>query len=980
MRAPAGGAIDRSKPLRFTWEGRAYEGFDGDTLASALVANRVRVVGRSFKYHRPRGIIAAGAEESNALVQLGEGARSTPNVRATEIRLYDGLVARAVNCWPTARHDVWGLLGLAARFLPAGFYYKTFMWPNWHVYEWLIRRAAGLGRAASQPDPDRYESRFEHCDVLVVGAGPSGLAAARAAAGTGARVILVEQDTCVGGALHNDEREIDGSDGVAWARMAAAALAKHSDVRILLRTTAVGYHDHNSLTLIEQMGDEQACGADPSAARYRTWLVRAKRVVLATGAIERPLVFPGNDLPGVMLASAARHYARRFAVRPGNKAVIFTNNDDAYRTAKALALVGTSVVAIVDVRTQVRDELKRLAAEVGAQHVAGGMIVQTRGAKGLSGVRVRDASGERWLACDHLAMSGGYNPTVHLFSQSGGRLRFDERLCAYVPDRSVQDERSVGAARGAFSLSDAIGDGVAAGKQAALACGHAETRSPETSVADERDEAPLQPCWKVSGMGKAFVDFQNDVSTDDIALSARENFQSVEHLKRYTTLGMASDQGKTSNVNAIAIMAGLTRQSIEQTGHTRYRFPFTPVALGAFAGRNRDELFRPSRRLPAHDWHAEAGAIVEDFGGWMRPAAYPRPGETRHETEQREVAAVRTAVGLFDGSPLGKIEVKGADAGRFLDLIYANTMSTLKPGKVRYGLMLNEHGVIIDDGVATRLGDDHFLVGTSSGGADRIAAYMEEWLQCEWLDFDVLVAPVTTAWGVVTLTGPAARSILRRIGTDVELDAFPHMSFVQGHVGGQRARIFRVSYTGETSYEINVPARRTADLWRLIMRAGAADGIMPVGIDAWDALRTEKGYLHIGADTDGTTTALDVGWGHVLKKSNDFVGKRSLLRPHDQRADRLNFVGLASDQGSRERLPIGAHLTGSSDDTIAGSDGYVTSSMFSAALDHPVALGMVRNGRARMGERVRLTNGQRSYSATIVEPQFYDKTGERLRD
>ena len=978
MRTPTGGAIDRSKRLRFTWEGRSYEGYEGDTLASALLANGVRVVGRSFKYHRPRGIIAAGTEESNALIQLGEGARSTPNVRATEIKLYDGLVARPVNCWPNARYDIGGLIGLAARFLPAGFYYKTFMWPSWHLYEGFIRRAAGLGRAASEPDPDRYESRFAHCDVLVVGAGPSGLASARAAAASGARVILVEQDSSFGGALHNDEREINGRSGVAWANITAAELATHGDVKLLLRTTAVGYHDHNSVTLIEQMADENACAADPGVARYRTWLVRAKHIVLATGAIERPLVFPGNDLPGVMLASAARLYARRFAVRPGEKAVIFTNNDDAYRTASELAQVGTRLVAVVDVRSDVREELVRLANKCGAQHVAGGTIVQTRGRKGLSGVKVRDKNGERWLDCDHLSISGGYNPTVHLFSQSGGRLRFDDALCAYVPDRSVQDERTVGAARGVYALSDAISDGAAAGLKAALACGYADVQPAVPFVAEEGDEAPIQPCWSVKGKGKAFVDFQNDVTTDDIALSARENFQSVEHLKRFTTLGMAPDQGKTSNVNAIAIMASLTRRSIERTGHTRYRFPFTPVALGAFAGRNRHELFRPLRRLPAHRLHAEAGAICEDFGGWMRPAAYPQPGETRHEAELREAKAVRTAAGLFDGSPLGKIEVKGADASRFLDLIYANTMSTLKVGKVRYGLMLNEHGVVIDDGVATRLGDDHFLVGTSSGGADRIAAWMEEWLQCEWLNFDVLIAPVTTAWGVVTLTGPAAKAILRTVGTDIDLDAFPHMSFAHGQVAGHPARIFRVSYTGETSYEINLPARRTVDLWRLIMKAGAADGIMPVGIDAWDALRTEKGYLHIGADTDGTTTALDVGWGHILKKSNDFVGKRSLLRPHDRSDDRLNFVGLASDAGS-DRLPIGAHLIDISSDIIAGSDGYVTSSTFSDALGHPVALGMVRKGRARTGERVRLTDGQRSYIATIVEPQFYDKNGERLR-
>jgi sarcosine oxidase subunit alpha len=477
--------------------------------------------------------------------------------------------------------------------------------------------------------------------------------------------------------------------------------------------------------------------------------------------------------------------------------------------------------------------------------------------------------------------------------------------------------------------------------------------------------------------GKAFVDFQNDVSVSDIALSAQESFQSVEHLKRYTTLGMASDQGKTSNVNALAIMATLTGRSIEETGHTRYRFPFTPMALGALAGRNRGAIFRPLRHLPAHRWHEEAGAVFEDFGGWARPAFYPQPGEARHAAEQREALAVRNCVGLFDGSPLGKIEVKGPDAARFLDLIYANTMSTLKVGKVRYGLMLNEQGVVIDDGVATRLAEDHFLLGTSSGGADRISAWMEEWLQCEWLDFDVIVAPITTTWGVVTVTGPLAKRLIAKVGTDIDLNSLTHMSFATGSVGGIEARMFRVSYTGEASFEINVPARATEALWRVLMIAGAPLGIAPVGIDAWDLLRTEKGYLHIGADTDGTTTALDVGWGHIMKKKNEFVGKRSLLRPEDQRPDRLHFVGLSAETGTG-KLPIGAHILAEPAAGDLRSDGYVTSSAYSPYLDQPVALGMLRGGRARLGETVRLRSGDRTYVAVVVDPAFYDKEGDRL--
>lgn len=978
-RLDRGGRIDRTRPLRFVWEGRQLQGYAGDTLASALVANGVRLLGRSFKYHRPRGLIGAGVEESNVLVQLGTGARSTPNMRATEIVLYDGLVARPVNCWPSSRFDIGSLLNLASRFLPAGFYYKTFMWPDWHLYEGFIRRAAGLGKVAKHADPDRYESRFAHCDVLVVGAGPSGLAAALSAAATGARVILADQDTSLGGSLLIDAASIDGLRSDDWIAHAAARLAACEEAQVLFRTTVVGYHDHNSLTMVEQLGDEAVCAGDTGRARYRTWLVRVKRVVLATGAIERPLVFPGNDRPGAMLASASRQYVARYAAVPGRRAVVFTNNDDAYRTAIDLADAGCRVAAVVDVRADVATDLTDALGAKGIRVIADAAVTATRGANVLKAVRVRSPAGNEWLACDHLAMSGGFNPTIHLFSQSGGSLRFDDALAAFVPGTSVQAERSVGAASGTFDLAAGVRQGHDAGLDAAEAAGLPTDGAGAAPVVDiVRAVTPLQACWHVEGSGKAFIDFQNDVCVSDVALSARENFRSVEHLKRYTTLGMAADQGKTSNVNALAIMAALTGRSVEETGYTRYRFPFTPIPLGALAGRNRVALYRPLRRMPAHDCHVAAGAKFEDFGGWERPACYPRAGETPFAAEQREAMAVRTAAGLFDGSPLGKIEVKGPDAGRFLDLIYANTMSTVKPGKVRYGLMLNEFGVVIDDGVATRLADDHFLVGTSSGQADRIASWMEEWLQCEWLELDVLVAPVTTAWGVVTLTGPSAREILERAGCSVELGGFPHMSFAEGRVGDLPARIFRVSYTGETSYEINVPADSTMALWTLLMSAGAARGIAPVGIDAWMVLRTEKGYLHIGADTDGSTNALDVGWGHFLKKTNDFIGQRSLLRSEDQRTDRLQFVGFAVESG-QPPLELGAHVILNDVSGAARSDGYVTSSAYSPFLRQAVALGMLRGGSGRKGEKVRIGSADAAREATVVDPTFYDPAGERLR-
>ena len=974
FRLANGGTIDRARPVRFTFEGKPYQGFEGDTLASALLANGVRLVGRSFKYHRPRGIFGAGPEESNALMQAGVGARSTPNMRATEARLHDGLTAKAVNCWPSAAFDVGGVNGLISRFIPAGFYYKTFMWPTWHLFEWAIRRAAGLGKAPAEADPDRYELRYAHCDVLVVGSGAAGLAAARAAAASGARVILAEQDSRIGGQLLWDGGAIDGQDASQWAAAQGEALAGMPDVRVLTNTTVTGYFDHNALTMIEAVSGD-AADASAGTPRYRQWEVRAERVVLATGAIERPLVFPGNDRPGVMLASAVRHYIGRYAVRPGQAAVIFTNNDEAYRTALAFHRAGGNVAAVVDTRDAIPDHVRASVAEFGAELHLGAAVVATSGRKALRSVTVRKADGARvQFGCDLLAVSGGANPTVHLFSQSGGRLTFDEERLMFVPGKSVQQEVSIGAAAGTATLSRALADGHAAG----LAASGGEPAGITSPVASggEHPATTIAPCWSVDAPGKAFVDLLNDVSVDDIGLSARENFVSVEHLKRYTTLGMGTDQGKTSNVNALAIMAELTGRSIAQTGTTRYRFPYVPTALGAFAGRSHGDLLRAQRRLPMHDWHIANGAAMDDYG-WLRPASYPRAGESRHDAPMRESQAVRSGVGLFDGSPLGKIEVRGPDAGRLLDFIYTSAMSTLKVGKVRYGLMLNELGVIIDDGVCARLGEDHYLVGPSSAGAERIAGWLEEWLQCEFVDYDVLVAPVTTSWAVITLTGPKARAVLDKLGADFDIgaEAFPHMSMREGHVGGVPARVFRVSYTGEVSFEINVPTRAAPALWDAAVAAGAEFGITPIGIDAWNLLRLEKGYLHIGGDTDGTTTPLNVGWDHVMKRKVDFVGKRSLMLAVNQKPDRLRIVGLEVDGDAA--LPIGAHIvTGTGAEQR--SDGFVTSSSASANLGRPVAMALIHDGRARIGETVTLHHGTARLTARICDPVRYDPEGTRL--
>lgn len=971
-RNSGGSTIDRRKTISFTWAGRSCRGFAGDTLASALLANGISIVGRSFKYHRPRGLVAAGLEEPNGIVQLERGAHTLPNIKATQIELYEGLVAAPVNSRPSAEFDLMAVNSLFKRFIPAAFYYKTFFWPHWGVFEPTIRKAAGLGVAPEGLDPDAYEHRHAHVDVLVVGSGAAGLAAAEAAAADPAnkRVALVEADAEFGGGLLSGMENVEGIVPLAWRDLALARLRAAPNVQLMNRTMAFGFYDHGLVALFERLGDHLPL-AERRGARQRLWKMRCGKVILATGAFERPVPFSGNDLPGVMLASAARTYAGRYGVLPGNRAVVCTNNDSAYAAAFELQDAGCDIVAIVDSRASsgaLVEQARRRRIKVAEQAVP----LRAKGRRGVHGLEVAELAGDRKESfdCDVILTSDGWNPAVHLHSQSGGSLAYDERLRAFLPDRSVQEAVNVGAAAGDFDLASAI-----AGARAAARGQQAEP-APRAAVGPTRRFAD----GDISAQ-KAWVDFQNDVTVADVQLAARENFRSVEHLKRYTTLGMASDQGKTSNVAGIHILSDLLNKPAQAIGTTKFRPPFDPVTIGAFAGRAIGDDLMPLARAPSHEAQVTMGARMEPYGAWQRAAYFPREGESEHRAVAREVLAVRKSVGLFDASSLGKIEVKGPDAAEFLQRIYVNGVRNLKPGSCRYGLMLNEHGIVYDDGVFARIGENHFLVGTTSGHAAAITETLNEWLQCEWPHLQVMVENVTTAWAVMNVAGPHARRVLEAVGTDIDLsaEAFPHMTCRAGKVGGVPARIQRVSFTGELSYEVAVPWGYGASLWEALMRAGRRFAIVPFGVESLMVMRVEKGFLHVGSDTDGTTYPQDLGFGEIIaRKADDFVGRRSTMRPDGLREDRRQLVGLEVFDGSAP-LEVGAHVLSKEEALGRRTQGWVTSSVFSPTLRRPLAMALVERGTRRLGETVRIYDLGAVRLARIVEPRFFDPAGERLR-
>ena len=982
-RLAQGGLIDRSRPLSFSFDGRRLTGFEGDTLASALVANDVRRVGRSFKYHRPRGILTAGSEEPNALVTLRTGAHAEPNSRATTVSLFEGLEAVSQNRWPSLAFDILAVNQLAAPIFVAGFYYKTFMWPAafWEkVYEPLIRRAAGLGKLSMLPDPDTYDREHAFCDLLVVGGGPAGLAAALTAGRAGLSVILADEDAALGGRLLAERHEIDGGPALDWAEAAAAELASLANVRLLPRTTVFGVYDGREYGAVERVSDHLA-KPGPGQPRQRLWKIVARRAVLAAGAIERPLVFGGNDRPGVMTASAVSTYLNRFAAAPGRRAVVFTTSDSGWATAEDLLAAGVELAAVVEARPDApaaADRVRRQGVEV----LLGARVADAHGAP-LRALTVRTADGAtRRVAADLLATAGGWNPAIGLGSNLGARPAWSDAIQSFVLESAPPGLTPAGAAAGRFSLGEALADGAQAAAAAIRELGFAAPTVQTFSASD--DPAGVTPLWHVGAhRAKAFVDFQHDVTDTDIALAAREGFVSIEHLKRYTTLGMATDQGKTSQLNGHALLAAATGKSIAQAGTVLSRPPYLPVAIGVFAGHHRETHFRPERRTAGHAWATEQGATFVDAGMWKRPQYFPRAGDADWlDSVNREVAATRGGVGICDVSTLGKIDVQGSDAGVLLDRLYINLFSTLPVGRARYGVMLREDGLVMDDGTTTRFAEDRFFVTTTTVNAARVMQHIDHARQVLWPELDVQATSVTEQWSTYAVAGPRSRALLQTVFPQIDLsnEAFPFMAAAETAWRGLPARLFRLSFSGELAYEVSVPATSGDALLRELAAQGRAFDATPYGTEALGVMRIEKGHP-AGNELNGQTTAGDLGMARMMSKKKDFIGRVMADRPGLTAPDRPTLVGLKPVDPAA-RLRAGAHLLAPGAKPVAANDqGFVTSAAFSPTLGHSIALALLADGPARHGERIVVHDPVRGgdLDALVCHPVFVDPEGLRLR-
>jgi sarcosine oxidase subunit alpha len=987
------GITDPARAVYFKFNGKEYQGQAGDTMASALLANGEIMVGRSFKYHRPRGIVGAGVDDPAGMVQIGEGRATDPNVIIADRELHEGLDAAPQNCWPSLKFDIGAINDGMSRFFPAGFYYKTFMGGlGWMRYEPFIRKAAGLGVAPDGPDPDHYEAINRHVDVLVIGGGPTGITAAAEAARSGARVMLAEMTPSLGGSLLSaapNSASLNGKTPADWIALKRAELEQREEVTVLTRTTAFGYYPQNFVGLIERVQDHLPEGErDPLMPRQRVWRIRAKQVVLATGALERPLVFHENDRPGIMLAGAVRTYMNRYGVLPGKRVLVFTNNDSAWQTAFDLQDAGAEIAAIVDLRSDLDEGLALAALKRGLTVMPSTAVVGTSGRERVNAVCLSSLGADGKLKgsvsrmnCDLVAVSGGWNPNVALFAQSRGKLRWDDELTSFRPGMSWQAEQSAGACNGTLLLEDAIAEGSKAGLEAARAADFTVRARKQATVESTNIESlNVKPFWEVPSVHpdhktKAFVDLQDDVKSSDLKLAIREGYDSVEHAKRYTTQGMGTDQGKISNVNAFGIMATERGITVPEVGTTTFRQPYRPVTIGALGGQHVGEHFTPRRTTPMHEWHARQNPIFEPVGDWLRARAYPKDGESFEQAVQRESRAARKTAGILDASTLGKIDIRGKDAATFLNRVYTNAWKGLKVGHCRYGLMLGEDGMVSDDGVTARLAEDHFHMTTTTGGAAGVLQTLEDYLQTEWPDLDVWLTTTTEQWAVAAVAGPKARAICEKVleGVDLSAEAFPFMTWKDATLGGIPVRVFHISFSGETSFEINIPATYGLWMWEQLIEAGKEHDLVPYGTEAMHLLRAEKGFIIVGQETDGTVTPGDLrmDWAVALKKG-DFIGKRSLTRSDTAREGRKQLVGLLM-QDAKFVAMEGAHLIDTAEEPKPPVKmlGHITSSYFSPNLKRSIAMALIKNGGKRMGETVYVARkDDKPMPAKIVEYDF----------
>jgi sarcosine oxidase, subunit alpha len=995
LRIKSSNYIDETTRVSFKFNGKTYFGFKGDTLASALLANNIHLVGRSFKYHRPRGIMTAGSEEPNAIVQVGNDKSMTePNVRATEVEIYDGLEAFSQNCWPSVNFDIGGINNLISPFLPAGFYYKTFMWPAnfWEKYEYFIRHSAGLGKSPTKPDNDIYDHKYIHCDVLVIGAGISGIIAAKTAAKNNLKTLLIDEKNELGGTTiyqTSKNYQINNEFSSEWLKKEIKELYNLDNLEIKTRTSAAAYHGYNFLLARENLTDHLSKEKKIGKIRQRLLKIRAKKVITATGSLERPMVFSNNDRPGIMLSSAIKKYVDYYGVIPGKRTVFFTNNDSAYESAISLHNKGIRVEGIVDIREKSNSNIIKEVEEVGIKIYWAHTIVDTQGYKKINEVSIMKLSKDNQsvidtkikLKCDCLGMAGGWTPAVHLFTQSGGKLKFNEEDKVFLPHQYPSKQISIGSSNGDFELDEIIKNTT---NLLVNFLGIQNTDYTNLKVKCSKNSSKkniwLLPSDKIIGKTKPFVDFQNDATAKDIKLALREGFRSIEHVKRYTTTGMGTDQGKLGNMHALGIIADTAGVKMGELGTTTFRPPYTPLTFGTIVGRNVGEYFDIFRRTPMNDWHINNKAEFENVGQWKRAWYYPQNNESMFEAVQRESLAARKSAGILDASTLGKIDIQGSDASEFLNRVYTNAWSKLGIGKCRYGLMLNEDGMVYDDGVTTRLGENHYIMTTTTGGAANVLGKLEDYLQTEWPELDVYLTSVTDHFATASICGPNSKKILNKLIPDLDLSEgnFPHMSYKEAKIGKIKCRVMRISFTGELSYEINVQSNYGKSLWEQCINAGKEFNITPYGTETMHLLRAEKGFIIVGQDTDGTMTPIDLQMDWVVsKKKYDFIGKRSLYRSDTMREDRKQLVGLLTEN-SKEVLEEGAQIVSKLNQNPIEMLGHVTSSYYSPNLGKSIALAVVKGGKDMIGKKLFIPMEEKSINVTITDPVFLDKENKKL--